>query len=462
MKITFIGAGSLGFTRGVMGDVLSFPALRRDTQICLQDIDEHRLSNIKQYFMKLKEDNAKELENITIEATTDQRKAIEDARYILCAIQVGGLDAYKIDMDIPKKYGIHQVVGDSLGPGGIFRFLRTAPVYKSILTNIAEVGESCENGSKPLFLNYTNPMAMNTWYCNSISPDSTIGLCHGVQGTSNMLKRWIGAVGPGEFSFMCAGINHMAWFLKLWYKDYEEDPELKGPWHDGYPLILEHLEDEPEIGGEEKIRIDMMKATGYFMTESSGHLSEYLPYYLKRKDLIEKFKGESGMGFETLEQSYYLNSCQKAADGMDEAFEKSFKLEKLQLKKTPSEEYASHIINAIETGECFMFNGNVINKQQGLITNLPNNCCVEVPITVDQTGLHPQGGISLPPVCQGLCMSNIMVQQAAVLGELKKDRNLIYHAVMLDPNTASVCSPQEAKSMVDELLAAENKWISGF
>jgi alpha-galactosidase len=459
MKIAFIGAGSIVFASNLLTDILSFPKLRQDITLCLEDIDDHRLQLMKQYMEKYRADNLDELKNVQIEATTNQREAIKGARYIISAIQVGGVDAYALDVEIPQKYGVHQVVGDSLGPGGVFRFLRTAPVFKSILKDIDEVGEFGEKngtGSRPLFLNYTNPMAMNTWYCNAISPDSTIGLCHGVQGTSRQLKMWIGAVGNDEFDFMAAGINHMAWFLKLWYKD----PDcLKGPWKDAYPLIWEHFKDEPQMTIEEKVRIDMMKATGYYMTESSGHLSEYLPYYLKRKDLIAKYRSERNTGFETLEQGYYLKSCQDRANNNDEKFEHAFKSEKLAMKKNPSEEYGSRIINSMETGEPFRFNGNVINKKAGLITNLPADCCVEVPILVDYMGLHPQGGIELPPVCQGLCMSNIMVQQAAVKAALTGQKDLVYHAVLLDPNTASVCSPEEIRQMVDEMLTAEQKWL---
>lgn len=462
MKITFIGAGSIVFAKNLLTDILAVPALRNGTTICLEDIDQKRLNLMERFMKKYQEDNFAELKNITIEATINQRKAIQNARYIICAIQVGGLEAYQIDMDIPKKYGVHQVVGDSLGPGGIFRFLRTSKAYDSILKDIEEVAEQGgrnEKGSKPLFLNYTNPMAMNTWYCNSILPDSTIGLCHGVQGTSKQLKMYVGAFGAKEFSFMCAGINHMAWFLKLWYRDPEEDPELKGPWKNAYPIIWKHFQEEPEMTNDEKIRIDMMKATGYYMTESSGHLAEYLPYYLKRKDLIEKYKGPKNSGFATLEQSHYLESNKIAADKMEDNFERSFKSEKLIMKKEISDEYCSNIINALETGTPFVFNGNVINKNQGLITNLPNGCCVEVPILADFQGLHPQGGIELPSICQGLCMSNIMVQQAAVKGALTLNKELIYHAALLDPNTASVCSPEEIRMMIDDLFEAEKKWI---
>jgi alpha-galactosidase len=463
-KISFLGAGSLVFTKSLLTDILSFPELQSDSVLCLEDIDQKRLDLMLRYFKKYQEDNISVLKDITIESTTNQRKAITDSRYVISAIQAGGLDAYTIDMDIPQKYGVYQVVGDSLGPGGVFRFLRTVPIFETILNDIAEVGEQGQpNGSKPYFFNYTNPMAMNTWYANIIATDSTVGLCHGVQGTAQLLKRWIGAITPGEFSYLCAGINHMAWFLKLWFKDPSEDPLLKGPWKDAYPLIWEHFKEEPEMTHEEKVRIDMMKATGFFMTESSGHLAEYLPYYLKRKDLIAKYKSEKGQGFETLEQSNYLKSNLEKLGRMESEFEHSFQLEKLNFKSTHSDEYCANIIHSLETGQLFQFNGNIMNKHGGLITNLPADCCVEVPITVDHMGLHPQGGIELPPICQGLCMSNIMVQHAAVKGALYRRRDLINHAVMLDPNTASILAPEEIKQMVDDLFKAQKKWLpAGF
>ncbi len=462
VKIAFIGAGSIGFGQNVLTDILAFPALRKNTVICLEDIDQHRLDLMLKLMEKYKADNPGELENVTFEKTTDQKEAITGAKYVISAIQVGGLDAYKLDVEIPKKFGVHQVVGDSLGPGGIFRFLRTAPVFKSIVEQMAQVGYNAgvEGGAKPLFLNYTNPMAMNTWYCNTIVPDSTVGLCHGVQGTSTELRAWVGAM-PQEFSFFCAGINHMAWFLDLRFKDYTKGEDAQ--WEDAYPIIWDHIEEEGEdlLMGD-IVRYDMMKATGYFMTESSGHLAEYLPYYLKRQDLIDKYKSSGISGFSTLEQAYYYNSCVKKADEMDDNFEQKLLKEKLPLKRHPSEEYVSNIVNAMETDHPFRFNGNVINKGQGLITNLPRDCCVEVPVFADAHGLHPQGGITLPTVCQALCTSNIVVQKAAVEGALTLDKKKIYHAVLLDPNTASVCSPEEVRAMVDEMFEAEACWLPQF
>lgn len=272
IKITFIGAGSIVFAKRLIKDLIAHEALQnKGFVMCLEDIDEHRLDLIHQYLKKYKEDNAKEMQNIEFEATTNQREAIADAKYVISAIQVGGLEAYKLDLDIPLKYGVSQCVGDSLGPGGIFRGLRTMVVFDTIIADMKEVGYNVsENGgAKPLFLNYTNPMAMNTWFCNTRWPGSTVGLCHGVQGTSEQLRRYVGA-NENEFSYLCAGINHLAWFIEVWFKD---STIKEAKWQDAYPIIWEHFKDEPEIMGSERVRWDMMKATGYYMTESSGHLS---------------------------------------------------------------------------------------------------------------------------------------------------------------------------------------------
>ncbi len=459
LKISFIGAASLVFGENIISDLLSFPALRKDTLICLEDIDAHRLDLIYQYFQKYKELNEKELEGVQIEKTTDQKKAIEDAKYIINAVHVGGLDAYKLDVEIPFKYGVSQTVGDTLGPGGVFRFLRTVPFFNQLLEDMKTIGYNADKkeGKKSLLLNYTNPMAMNTWYCNLIYPGSTVGLCHGVQGTAHLLRLWLGAR-PEEISYFCAGINHMAWFLEFWYKD-SNDPNAQ--WQNAYPLLREKFKQSEKLQRLKGIRWDMMEATGYFMTESDGHLSEYLPYYRKRKDLLEKYRvGPDWLS--TLEQASDYHEQVKFQESLESFFRRKMKRRKLPFRKAASDEYASHIINALETGVPFRFNGNVINKEGSLITNLPNNCCVEVPIFADKQGLHPQGGIILPTICQALCISNIMVQKAAVEGALTLDKEKIYHAILLDPNTASVCSPAEIREMVNEMFEAEKQWVNYF
>jgi alpha-galactosidase len=458
MKIAFIGAGSIVFGENILTDILTFPSIQKDTIICLEDIDTHRLDLMYNLMNIYKEANPRELEGITFEKTTDMKKAIADAKYIISAIHVGGLDAFQVDIEIPIKYGISQCIGDSLGPGGVFRFLRNAPVLKHIVELINEVGYNSENQeARPLFLNYTNPMAMNVWYCNSIIPDSTVGLCHGVQGTSMALRNWIG-VKPENFSFLCAGINHMAWFLELWYR---ESNSSISSWKNAYPLLYKKYHDNPNIIGGDNIRWDMMEATGYFMTETSGHLSEYLPYYRKRGELLEKYRGAKS-GHDSLLQAEDYHMQVKNEGKMERRFERKLSHKDISLKQTPSYEYGPRIINAIETDIPFRFNGNVMNNNRSLITNLLKDCCVEIPIFADYHGIHPQGGLKLPTVCQALNLSNIMVQKAAVEGQLALDREKIYHAILLDPNTASVCSPSEIREMVDELFQAEKNWLPQF
>ncbi len=451
-KIAFIGAGSKGFAKTVITDILSFPALRKDIVMSLMDINEPRLKYNLKMLQAYRESNLKELEDVTFEMTTDQKKAITDAKYVVSAFMVGGWPSYKVDLDIPFKYGVTQNVGDTLGPGGVFRFLRNVPVYESIIKNMRDVGLQ-DSAFQPLHLNYTNPMVMNTWFCNACWPDSTVGLCHGVQGTSTLLRMYVGAM-PNEFSYLCAGINHMGWFIDIRFKDMTANPPK---WVNAYPIIWEHHKEEPRMVGSEKLRWDMMKATGYFMTESSGHLSEYLPYYRKRKELLEKYAG-ADWGFDSLKHGVDMENFQRDSKKVDQTAVEE-EPPKLTFKSQPSAEYASNIINAIETDVPFRFNGNVMNKGQGLITNLPRDCCVEVPVFADAHGLHPQGGIELPTVCQALCTSNIMVQKAAVEGALTRNKDKIYHALLLDPNTASVCSPEEIRQMVEELFEAEKKWL---
>jgi alpha-galactosidase len=458
MKIAFLGAGSIVFGENILTDLLTFPSIQKDTIIYLEDIDENRLDLMYSLMNRYKESISEKLEGVSFKKTTDMKKAISDAKYIISAIHVGGLDAFQADVEIPFKYGVSQCVGDTLGPGGIFRFLRNAPVLKQIVELIKKVGYNPENSEgNPLFLNYTNPMAMNVWYCNLINPNSTVGLCHGVQGTSMSLRNWIG-VRPENFSFFCAGINHMSWFLELWYR---ESNSSNSPWKNAYPLLYEKHKANPNIIGGDLIRWDMMKATGYFMTESSGHLSEYLPYYRKRKDLLEKYS-EKKTGHDSLIQAEDYRMQVRNQGKIERRFRLKLSSNRIKLKKEASYEYGAHIINAIETDIPFRFNGNIINKNGSIITNLPKDCCVEVPIFADYQGLHPQGGITLPTICQALCTSNIMAQKAAVEGQLTLDKEKIYHAVLLDPNTASVCSPKEIRDMVDDLFEAEKEWISEF
>lgn len=464
MKIAFIGAGSLVFGKNLLTDLATIPSLKKDTVVYLEDIDPKRLDLMYRYIQTYKEKYSEETEGISFEKTTDQKKAVEGAKYIINAVNTGGLEAFKLDVDIPAKYGVTQCVGDTLGPGGVFRFLRTVPFYESLLKDIQDGAFNADgNADKPILLNYTNPMVMNTWYCNSLYPDSTVGLCHGVQGTATILsyaasgKKQL-TLTADNISFLCAGINHMAWFLEVWYKD-QDDPNAQ--WVDAYPRIKKFMRENPETMESEKLRVDMMNATGYFMTESSGHLSEYIPYYRKRKDLLERFRGGPS-AHSTLEHAADYDMNFERQGKMEKQFERAIKRGRAPFKKTASGEYCAFIINAMETDIPYRFNGNVMNKQGGLITNLPDDCCVEVPVFADAHGLLPQGGIELPTICQALCMSNVMVQKSAVEGALERDKEKIYHAVLLDPNTASVCSPSEIREMVGEMFEAEARFIPKF
>lgn len=458
MKIAFVGAGSIVFGQNILTDILTHPCLTQDMMICIEDIDPVRLDLMYRLMLKYKELYPKELDHVHFEKTTDLKKAITDTKYIICSIHNGGLDAYKIDMDIPLRFGVTQCVGDTIGPGGVFRFLRTTNVLREIVTLMQEVGYNAnKDGLKPILFNYANPMAMNTWFCNKIMPDSTVGLCHGVQHTAGLLRRWIG-VKQENYTFTCVGINHLAWFLHILYKDID-DP--KDEWKNAYPLLYQKYRENPDMIKNERIRWDMMEATGYFMTEESRHLSEYVPYYRKREDLLKKYK-TPGDKYGMLTHGFTFELDSALAGRVESSLERKIKQNNLKLKSSPSDEYVSHIISAMETNQPLKFHGNVINKDGGLITNLPKDCCVEVPSYADYLGIHPQGGFTLPTVCQALCLSNIMVQKAAVEGALELDQEKIYQAVLLDPNTASICSPREIRDMVDELFESEKKWLPKF
>ncbi|MFX0137666.1 MAG: alpha-glucosidase/alpha-galactosidase, partial [Candidatus Hodarchaeota archaeon] len=428
VKITFIGAGSIVFSKQLLIDILNFEELRNIT-ISLMDIDEKRLQRIEMLCQKIKNQ-----ENLPtkFEATTDRRKALKDADFVVIMIQVGGLEATKFDLDIPEKYGMTQCIGDTLGPGGVFRFLRTIPVLLDICSDMKEV-------SKPgaLILNYANPMAMNCWALNEATTVPNVGLCHGVQHTAYLMSHWAN-VPIKECTYLAAGINHMAWFLE--FRRNEEDL---------YPIIRKKLFEGPPIVND-KIRIEMFRQVGYYMTESSGHLSEYLPFFRKRKPLMDKF---GGSGFDGEDNFYYKLSI--AEEKHDNKLFKRLLSDKRKIKfGRRSVEYCSRIIHGIVTGTPFRFNGNVRNT--GLITNLPDGCCVEVPCYADATGIHPSYVGELPPVCAALNMSNIMVQGIAVKAALTKNRELVHHAVMMDPNTNSFLAPHEIREMVDALFEAES------
>ena len=430
MKVTIIGAGSVVFARKVIRDILSFDALRGCT-ISLMDIDEKRLELIGSHTRRLVE---QERLPAKVEQTTDRRKALDGADHIVVMIQVGGLPAFKLDIEIPLRYGVEQCVGDTLGPGGVFRGLRTIPLMLSIARDCEEL---CPEA---YIFNYSNPMAMNCWALNEASRIKTVGLCHGVQGTARHLADYIG-VPADEIDYWTAGINHMAWFLRL---------EHKG--EDAYPMVRERLLKQGPPDGD-RIRFEVFRQVGYFMTESSGHFSEYIPYFRKRKDLMEKYVRE-GFGGET---GAYYKTCSARLDPHMEQLSREARGEERIPFGERSVEYVSNIINSLATGDEYRFNGNVRNAR--LITNLPEGCCVEVPCYVDRTGIHPVHVGELPPVCAALCRTNVSVQELAVKAALEKDKESAFHAVLLDPLSSAVLEPAEVRRMVDELFEAEKEWL---
>lgn len=435
-KIALIGAGSAVFCRQLMNDILNVPELQ-DSTFALMDIDAERLELIEKLARRLVREEGLPA---TIQATTDRREAIRDAQYVVVMIQVGGLEAYRLDYEIPLKYGVDQCVGDTLGPGGIFRGLRTFPVLTALAREMKELSPP-----EALILNYSNPMAMNTWAVFDSSPTRIVGLCHGVQGTAEAMAHWIGA-SMEEVDYWCAGINHLAWFLTFRWKG-----------QDAYPLLRQIAADPERVAAlNERTRFDMMKHFGYFMTETSGHLSEYLPWYRKRSDLLERFNGP-GFGGET---RAYLSMCEQGLEHYLDTVKKQIAGAEPVRLRPRSHEYCSGILEAHETNRLFRFNGNV--KNTGLITNLPPGSCVEVPCLVDRLGIHPCYVGDLPPHCAAVCRSNITVQELAVKGGLAGDRDLVFQAVLHDPLTAAVCSVDEVRAMVDEMLAAEACWLPQF
>jgi alpha-galactosidase len=433
-KIALIGAGSYVFTRRLCTDILLAPALA-DSTIALMDIDPTRLEQARDGVQAIVDAHRVAA---TVLATTDRREAVTGADYVITTFQQGGLDAYALDVEIPQRYGVEQCVGDTLGPGGVFRALRTIPVLLDLCRDLDEVA------SDALLLNYVNPMAANCWAVAAGSGRPHVGLCHSVQGTSEMLAEWIG-VPYEEVHYRCAGINHQAFFL-----EFRRDEE------DLYPLIREAIE-RPEIEAQEPVRIDLMKHFGYFVTESSSHASEYSPYFRKsarmiEEELIPRFTDPRNSWFGLGRTGGYLQTCRQRL-AKPEVHERA-------IPTARSHEYGSHIIEAIATNTPIVINGNVPNR--GLIANLPAGCCVEVPCLVDGNGIQPTVVGKLPTQLAALNRTNVNVQELIVEAALTGCTDAVHHAVMLDPLTAAVCTLPQIDAMVEEMLAAQARWLPQF
>jgi alpha-galactosidase len=423
-KVAMIGAGSLVFCKTIMSDFLATPALK-GSEYRLMAPSHRRLDKMHDFVTRMIKDNNVDARVI---ATTDRREALKGADYVVVMIQAGGVTEFAQDYQIPMKYGVDQCIGDTMGPGGVFRALRHIPALLDIARDMQEL---CPNA---ILFNYANPMAMCCWALGRMPGLQFVGLCHGVQTTMDLIASYT-ATKKEEIDFVAAGINHMAWFLKL-----EKDGK------DLYPLLKSNFE-KPGYYVNEKVRAEVMRHFGYFMTESTGHLSEYLPYFRKNKKSLDLYCDEPAFGGET---GAYYKYCKM----LDEKFKT---LDPLSIESTKlgvrSAEYCSHIIEAKETGNIFRLNGNIRND--GCITNLPKGCCVEVPIYVDRMGLHPTVIGDLPPQCAALNMTNVLVQGLTVEASFTGDPELVMQAIALDPLTASVLTLDEIRKMTSEMLEAE-------
>lgn len=436
-KITFIGAGSLGFTSGLVRDILTFPMLE-DAHISLMDIDAERLEFACRNVQKI---IARGGYPAQVTATLDRAAALKDADVVITTILSGTTEVWRHDIEIPKKYGVDINVGDTRGPAGIFRFLRTLPAMMEI---VRDMERYCP---RAVLLNYTNPMAM---LCGAIQRQThipTTGLCHSVQGTAMMLARWIGAP-YAEIDYLCAGINHQAWYLEYTWKG-----------QDAYPLIHQAVNERPEVYQEEIVRNELFLAFGKYVTESSGHNSEYNWWFRKRPDLIEKYC-RHGTGWNPGEYAYILHEYQRT----EETWKQKVQLE-LERELTPADllrgqEYAAYIINALQGGEAFKFNGNVPNT--GLISNLPPGACVELPVVVDRSGFHPLYVDALPPQCALMTQLSSGIEELAITAALCGDPLLVYQAICHDPLTAAVLSLAEIRQMTNELFARHKDFLPQF
>ena len=433
-KIAMIGAGSLVFCKTLSMDILSTDALK-SSELCLMSRTRPKLDQMEGFLKRVINASGSHTE---VWSTLERREALKDADYVINMIQVGGVDAFGIDYKIPMKYGVDQCIADSLGPGGIFRLLRTAPVLQDMIRDMEEL---CPNA---LFLNYTNPMGA----CCSLLGRVTdgiqfIGLCHGVQTTLDLISGYVD-VPKNQIDYTCAGINHMGWFLSLRDKRTGEDL---------YPKFKANCE-KPEYYVNEKVRCEVMRQFGYFMTESTGHLSEYVPWFRSSSRGLEAYCDEPAFGGES---GAYYNFCKMIADKYTGVNYLETERDELGHR---SNEYCSYILEAHETDTPFRLQGNVRND--GYITNLPDGVCVEVPCFVDGHGIHPVRVGNIPPQCAALNLSNITVQSLMVEAALTGDPDHVVHACALDPLTGAVCTLAEIRQMTTEMLTAQREWLPQF
>lgn len=425
-KIAFIGAGSTVFSKNILGDSFISPALR-DSEFALYDIDLQRLKESETMLRILNENLGN---HGKIVAYTDRKQALAGADYVINAIQVGGYEPCTvIDFEVPKKYGLRQTIGDTLGIGGIFRGLRTIPVMLDIARDMEEV---CPDA---WLLNYTNPMAILTGAMLRYSDVKTVGLCHSVQGCAYHLLKGLG-MPTDNVRYNIAGINHMAWLL-----------EVSRNGIDLYPEIKKRAAERP-TPHDDMVRYEIMKRFNYYVTESSEHNAEYLPYFIKSKypELIERFN---------IPLDEYPRRCVEQIKGWNSLREQL--VENPELSHERTNEYGAYIMEAMETNIPYKIGGNVLNT--GLITNLPSEAAVEVSCLVDSNGVNPTYVGDLPPQLAALNMTQINVQLLTIEAAITQKKDYIYHSALLDPHTSSELSIDEIVAMVDDLIEAHGDWL---
>ncbi|MBV9852034.1 MAG: alpha-glucosidase/alpha-galactosidase [Armatimonadetes bacterium] len=449
LRIAMIGAGSVGFTRRLTQDILTAPELA-DTTFALTDISQHNMDMVVQLARR---DIAANGLPAKIEATTDRRAAVAGADYVICMIRQGGLEAFQTDIDIPLKYGVDQCVGDTLCAGGLMYAQRTIPAMLDFCKDIREVARP-----GALLLNYSNPMAMNTWACNKYGGVKTIGLCHGVQGAhwqiTRAIEQWAkseGLLGQDarltrhDVDVVFAGINHQTWCIRAQWQGM-----------DMIPGLYEKMAAVEDFRRDEKVRLDVLRRFGYYSTESNGHLSEYLPWYRKRTDEINDWisltswiNGETGG---------YLRVCTEGRHWFETDFPNWLSQE--PPKFTPqnrSEEHGSYIIEGLETGRIYRGHFNVVNDNH--ITNLPNGCVIEIPGYVDRNGIAMPVIGDLPLACAATCSASVRVQEMGMEAAVRGDVTLLKQAMLHDPLVGAVCDPEEVWQMTDEMLVAQAQWL---
>lgn len=429
-KVAIIGAGSAVFAQRMVIDILAIDGLNAG-EFALVDIDTERLELAHRITELTIERSGKQW---TTTATTNRREVLAGCDYVISTIEVAGLANVRHDYDIPLKYGVDQCIGDTIGPGGIFKYLRTAPAWIDILHDITEL---CPNA---LVMNYTNPMSALVLAANRATDLEVVGLCHSVQGTSKQLADYIG-VPYQEMRYECGGINHLAWFTRLEHHGEDLYPRLR------------RAADDPTIYEQDPVRFEMMRHFGAFVTESSGHFSEYVPYFRKRPELIERYTRAGYLG----ESGFYANNWPQWRAGHDDDIRAMLEKGAEAITLERSHEYGSYIVEGREFNRPQVIYGNVANT--GLIYNLPADSCVEVACLVDRNGVQPTHFGALPPQLAALDNAHVAVHDLMANAVLNHDREAAVHALLLDPLTAAVCSPAEIRQMFDEMANAQREHL---